>query len=92
MLKEVKLNRATIVKCVTGDDNFKQGEYYVSIGWNNGIGVQYENKYGDCVTFLCCCGGIGAGELNNFDNSGKPSFVCVNAKILVEESENEPTD
>lgn len=89
MLNEIKVKRLSFVRCVTGDKNFKEGEYYASIGWNNGIGVQYEDRYGDCKTFIVHGGGVGAGDLNNPDNSGRPSFDFVDVRIFVEGNKNE---
>lgn len=89
MLNEIKVKRLSFVRCVTGDRNFKEGEYYASIGWNNGIGVQYEDQHGNCKTFIGFNGGVGEGELNNPDNSGKPSFEFVTAKIFVEDNRDE---
>ena len=63
-----------IVKCVTSGDGFIQGKIYAVVGENNGIHVLREDKYGDCYEFIACSGGVGIGDLNNYDNSGKPSF------------------
>ena len=63
-----------VVKCVTSGDGFIEGKIYAVVGVNNGIHVLRESEYGDCYEFIACSGGIGMGDLNNFDDSGKPSF------------------
>ena len=85
MLNEIKVKRLSFVHCIAGDKNFKEGEYYASIGWNNGIGVQYEDQYGNCKTFI----GHTFGDcLRNPDGSERPSFEFVSTRIFVEGKDN----
>ena len=88
-MKELSIKRVArrfdVVRCVTGDEHFNEGDYYASVGWNNGIGVQYESKNGNCETVLMCSGGIGRGCINNFDGSGKPSFEIVRDVLIIPE-------
>jgi hypothetical protein len=78
-----------IVKCVTSGNGFKEGSFYASIGWNNGIGVQRNNEQGDCTTMLCISGGVGIGDINNPDNSGRPSFEDIGENIIITEDPDE---
>lgn len=72
-----------IVKCVTSGEGFKEGLFYSSVGWNNGIGIQRVNDQGDCETLICVNGGVGRGDINNPNNSGKPSFEDIGEKIFI---------
>ena len=63
-----------MVICRESGDGFMEGKIYPQMGYNNGIHVVRETDGGDIHEIVCCSGGIGKGDLNNFDNSGKPSF------------------
>lgn len=70
--------------CVTSGCGYKEGVVYPILGNNNGIHIMREEYAGrigdpggdssDPVDFVACCGGVGKGELNNWDDSGSPSF------------------
>lgn len=66
-------------KCVTSGLGFEKGTVYPILGTNNGIHIFRENDNGhdssDPYDFLACTGGFGDGLFNNWDDSGKPSFV-----------------
>lgn len=82
-LIDLKNCNFSIVKCVTSGNGFEEGMFYASIGANNGIQVQRENEEGDCVTMNCCSGGVGKGHINNFDDSGCPSFIAPDEIIIL---------
>ena len=75
------------VKCVTSGDGFKKGFIYPILGTNNGVHIMREeiekrdndpfNYNSDPHDFIACTGGVGKGLFNNFDGSGKPSFVPI---------------
>ena len=72
-------------KCVTSGDGFEEGFTYPILGTNNGIHIMREKWAGrindpggdssDPYDFIACTGGVGDGLFNNFDGSGKPSFI-----------------
>ena len=64
------------VLCVETGEGFIRGKTYPMLGWNNGVHVLRETENGDIYEKVCCCGGIGKGEINNYDNTGKPSFTA----------------
>lgn len=77
------------VICVTSGDGFEEGCMYVAVGYNNGVHIIRENKEGDPISKVYCNGGIGYGEINNWDESGKPSFVYAeNYKRYMQNVEN----
>lgn len=71
-----------IVYCVTSGMGYKEGTYCASVGTNNGIQIQRTNEAGDCETNVFCTGGIGKGFINNWDDSGKPSFIPTKNKFI----------
>lgn len=84
-MRIIEVNKCdfAIVKCVTTGNGFKEGFFYASVSTNNGIGVHRTNEQGDIVTMVCCNGGVGKGDLNNFDNSGCPSFEFISEEIFL---------
>ena len=64
----------TFVRCVTSGEGFEKGVTYPVLGWNDGINIMRQDANGDPFNFVACTGGIGEGEFNNFNGSGKPSF------------------
>lgn len=53
MKKKIKPEKIKfdVVKCIKSGDGYIEGNYYPSIGWNNGMGVQRTDYLtGDCVT------------------------------------------
>jgi len=85
---DIKKCDFNVLKCVTSGNGFREGCYYSSCGWNNGVQVQRVNEQGDCETMICIDGGIGKGDINNPDNTGCPSFVdCEEVIITYPEEE-----
>lgn len=74
-----KLNKCnfSVVRCVESGNGFAEGEYYAQVGSNNGVQILRKNGQDDCEVFWACTGGTGKGLYNNFNDSGKPSFVPV---------------
>lgn len=82
-MKEYKFGCSFAI-CVTSGDGFEEGVIYPILGDNNGIHIMREKYHGrvndpggdssDPYDFVACCGGIGKGLLNNWNDSGKPSF------------------
>lgn len=75
--KEKNLNpiKFNVVECVESGSGFLKGCFYSQVGTNNGIQIQRQNGNGDCVTYICCTGGVGKGTFNGFGDSGNPSFI-----------------
>ena len=82
-----------VVQCVTGCGPYIEGEYYAQIGSNNGIGICYEDSYGDIHIDVFQTGGIGKGLFNSWNDSGKPSFDPVSFSVLdVKDTPIKPTN
>lgn len=83
---EIKFG-CTFAKCVTSGEGFEEGLIYPILGDNNGIHIMREEHLGrkndpggdssEPYDLICCTGGIGEGDFNNCNDSGKPSFVQV---------------
>lgn len=82
---EIKLGFGMAL-CVTSGEGFEKGVIYPIVGWNNGINIVRTDENGDVFIFLACNGGVGKGDLNNFDDSGSPSFR------EIKETENEDSN
>lgn len=80
--KGIRREQFDVVECVESGDGFVEGCVYSSVGTNNGIQIQRENEDGDCVTYVFQTGGKGKGAINSFDDSGKPSFVYKEWRVI----------